>query len=114
METWVTGNCISSESILFNIQCTCAKKIHAILLFVLILLHSLVSLYYSLRVQFALAAHLYHAQLFPETGEISKQVFKKLLFSIWLTENNTNSYFPQLGSAPVKKCHNRSNHSERK
>lgn len=55
-------------------------------LFVLILLHSWVSLYYSLRVQFMLTAHLYHAQLFFVTRKISKQVFKTLLFSIWLAK----------------------------
>lgn len=85
-------------------------------LFVLILLHSWVSLYYSLRVQFVLTAHLYHAQLFSVTREVSKQVFKNAaIFHLACKERTIQTAISlSFGSAPVRKCHNRRNHSERK
>lgn len=83
-------------------------------LFVLILLHSWVSLYYSLRVQFMLTAHLYHAQLFFVTRKISKQVFKNVAIFHLARKRRTiqRAISLSFASALVRKCHNRGNRSE--
>lgn len=115
--SWVLGKCSSLGYVLFNIQCTCSYKMQAIFcLFVLILFHSSGSLYYSLRVQFVLTAHLYHAQLFPITREISKQVFKNTaIFHLACKRRTIQTAISfSFGSAPVRKGCNRSNHSERR